>query len=157
MIADTITAKIGDALKAKDELRLSVLRMLSSALNYEKIAKQHDLAEQEEIAVVRREVKKRNDSIDSLKNALGKQTSAGGDSEINVRIEKDQKEIDILKEYLPTEMDETELQKLVDDAISEIGATGISDMGRVIGIVMGKAAGRVEGGKVSQAVKNKLV
>ncbi|KKQ25903.1 MAG: GatB/YqeY domain-containing protein [Candidatus Woesebacteria bacterium GW2011_GWA1_37_8] len=157
MIADTITAKIGDALKAKDELRLSVLRMLSSALNYEKIAKQHDLNEQEEIAVVRREAKKRNDSIDSLKNALGKQTSAGGDSEINVRIEKDQKEIDILKEYLPAEMDETELQKLVDDAISETGATSISDMGRVIGIVMGKAAGRVEGGKVSQAVKNKLV
>jgi len=54
-------------------------------------------------------------------------------------------------------MDETELQKLVDDAISETGATSISDMGRVIGIVMGKAAGRVEGGKVSQAVKNKLV
>ena len=103
------------------------------------------------------EAKKRNDSIDSLKNALGKQTSAGGDSEINVRIEKDQKEIDILKEYLPAEMDETELQKLVDDAISETGATSISDMGRVIGIVMGKAAGRVEGGKVSQAVKNKLV
>lgn len=143
-------------MKAHDDVRLTTFRMLSSALNYEKIAKQHDLTEQEEIAVVRREVKKRSDSIESLKNAIGKTTSAGGDGEINLRIEKDRKEIEILKEFLPAEMDEGELEKLVDDAISGSGASAISDMGKVIGLVMGKTQGRVEGSRVSQMVKSKL-
>ena len=69
MIADTITQKIGEVMKAKDEIRLSTLRMLSSALNYEKIDKQHTLSEEEELEVVRREAKKRRDAIEAYKKA----------------------------------------------------------------------------------------
>ena len=69
MITDTISQKIAEAMKAKDEIRLSTLRMLSSALNYEFIAKQHKLSEEEEIAVVRKEVKKRTDAIEAYKKA----------------------------------------------------------------------------------------
>lgn len=69
MIADTITQKIGEALKAHDEIRLSTLRMLSSALNYEFIAKQHKLSEEEELVVVRREAKKRKEAIEAYEKA----------------------------------------------------------------------------------------
>lgn len=155
MIADTITQKIGEALKARDEIQLSTFRMLSSALNYEKIAKQHELTDQEEIAVVRREVKKRNDAIDALRQALGKLTSHSA-SEIEDRINKENAEIEVLKKFLPPEMEEAELQRIVDETITETGAASIGDMGRVIGTVMGKLAGRVDGGRVSQMVKSKL-
>src|SRR3989344_3512768 len=103
MIADTITQKIGEAMKAKDEIRLSTLRMLSSALNYEKIAKQHDLSVEEELAVVRREVKKRIDAIDYFRQAQGKLTTST-EEELKAKKEREEKELEILKEYLPRQM-----------------------------------------------------
>ena len=69
MISDTITQKIAEAMKKRDEIRLSTLRLLSSALNYEKIAKQHDLSEEEELGVVRREAKKRKDAVEAYEKA----------------------------------------------------------------------------------------
>jgi hypothetical protein len=156
MIANTITQKIGEALKAHEELELSVYRMLSSALNYEKIAKQHELSEEEEIVVVRREVKKRADSIESLKSALGKKTTAGGDTEIHSRIKKDEDEINILKEFLPPEMPDAELEKIVDDAISQTGASQLSDMGKVMSVVIPKVSGKASGQRISELVKSKL-
>lgn len=155
MIADTITKQIGEAMKARDEIRLSTLRMLSSALNYEKIAKQHDLSELEEIAVVRKEVKKRQDAIEALRQAQGKLTGHT-EEEINEKIKKEENERSILKEYLPAEIEDSELEKVVDEAIASTGATVVSDMGKVIGVVMGKLAGKVDGSRVSLMVKNKL-
>lgn len=156
MISDSITKLIGESMKAGDQLRLSTLRMLSSALNYEKIAKQHDLSELEETFVVRREIKKINDSIDSLKSAIGKNTSAGGDGEINLRIKKAESEIEILKEFLPAEMDESELINIIDSAIEQTQAKQMSDMGKVMGIVSAKVAGRADGKRISDIVKSKL-
>lgn len=145
MIAATITQKIGEALKAKDEIRLSTLRMLSSALNYAKIAKMHDLSDEEELVVVRAEAKKRSDAIEAYDKAGAKD-----------RADKERQELAILKEYLPAELPEEELAKMVDDAIKETGATSMKDMGRVISTVMSKAGGRAEGGKVAALVKGKL-
>lgn len=145
MIVNNITKQIAESLKAHDEVRLSTLRMLSSALNYEKIAKQHDLSEQEEIAVVRREVKKRKDAVEAYEKAGALE-----------RADKERSEIEVLNQYLPPEMDETELEKVVDDAILQSGAKAISDMGKVIGIVMGRTQGQVDGARVSMLVKKKL-
>ncbi len=145
MIADKIQQMIGEAMKAHDEIRLSTLRLLSSAFNYEFIAKQHKLSEEEELAVVRREAKKRKEAIEAYKKA--------GATE---RAEKEKKELVILQEFLPPEMSDEELVKLVDQTISETGAKTMADMGKVIGAVMGKTSGRVEGGRVSELVKNKL-
>jgi uncharacterized protein YqeY len=145
MISDTITQKIGDALKAKDEIRLSTLRLLSSALNYEKIAKQHDLSEEEELVVVRREAGKRRDAIQAYEKA-------GADE----RAEKEQKELEILQEFLPKQMSDSELGKLVEEAISQAGAISVADMGKVIGIVMAKAKGSAEGARVAEMVKQKF-
>lgn len=89
MITDTISQKIGEALKAHDEIRLSTLRLLSSSLNYEFIALQHKLSEEEELVVVRREAKKRKEAIE-IYEKVGEKN----------RAEKEKKELSILQEYL---------------------------------------------------------
>jgi uncharacterized protein len=149
MITDTITKQIGEAMKARDEVRLSTLRMLSSALNYEKIAKQHDLSQEEEVAVVKREAKKRKDAIEAYEKV-------GDGDGIKDRIEREKSELEILKEYLPEELGDNELQILVEEAIEETGAESVKDMGKVIGMVMEKAKGRADGGRVAQIAKTKL-
>ena len=145
MITDTISAKIMEAMKAHDEVRLSTLKLLSSALNYEKIEKMHDLSDEEELAVVMREAKQRRDSIEAYEKA--------GASD---RAEKEKAELKILEEYLPAQMSDEELEGLVTQAISETGAHGMSDMGKVIGAVMAKASGKVDGSRVANAAKAKL-
>lgn len=162
MISDKITAQIGEALKAKDKIRLSTLRLLASALNYEFIAKQHKLSEEEELVVVRREAKKRKDAIEALRQVLRPRVQdrvapgSGREEDIKERIEREQKELAILEEYLPKQMADEELAKLVEEAIAQTGASSMADIGRVMGAVMGKVKGRAEGGRVAELVKGKL-
>lgn len=155
MIAATITQKIAEALKSRDEIRLSTLRMLSSALNYENIAKQHELSEEEEFVVVKREAKKRTDAIESLKSAQNKLSTSSPEHLIK-RLQQEEKELAILKEYLPEQLNDNELEKLVSESLTETGVKTIQEMGKVIGMVMAKAKGRADGGKVAVLVKNKL-
>ncbi len=145
MIAETITQKIAEAMKAKDEIKVSTLRLLSSALNYEFIAKQHPLSEEEELGVVRREAKKRKEAIEAYEKAGAQE-----------RADKEKKELEILSEYLPQQMSDEEVEKIVDEAITQTGAKTIADMGKVMGAAVGKAAGRAEGGKISEIVRRKL-
>lgn len=145
MIADTINKKIAEALKAHDEVRLSTLRLLSSALNYEFIAKQHKLNEEQELVVVRREGKKRKEAIEAYEKAGAKE-----------RADKEKKELAILAEFLPAEMTEEEIIRLVNEAMRQTGAKTLAEMGKVIGLVMAKAKGRADGGKVAELVRSKL-
>ena len=145
MIKDNITKMIGEAMKAHDELRLMTLRMLSSALNYEFIALQHSLNSEEEIKVVKKEAKMRKDAIEAYEKAGAKD-----------RADKERQELEILKEFMPEEMGDEELNQLVSNAINQLGAKTLSDMGKVIGMVMDKSGGRADGGKVAQLVKAKL-
>mgnify|MGYP000865101668 CR=1 FL=1 len=144
MITQDLQQKIAEAMKAHDEVKTSTLRLLSSAFNYEKIAKQHDLTEEEELAVVRREVKQRRDSIEAYDKADRPDLS-----------EKEKVELVILQEFLPPEMSDEDLTKIVDEAMNIIKPTGMQDMGKVIGFVKGKAP-NADGGKVAQMVKSKL-
>ncbi len=155
MISAEITKKIGEAMKARDAIRLSTLRMLSSTLNYEKIAKQHDLTSDEELIVVKKEAKKRTDAIEALTGALDKQTSTSPE-EIRKRIEKEETELKILKEYLPEEMGEGELNDLVSETIKQMNATGIAEMGKVIGAVKAKAGMRADGSVIAKLVREAL-
>jgi uncharacterized protein len=150
MISQNIQKLIGEAMKARDEVRLSTLRMLSSALNYEKINKQSELTEDEELAVIRKQAKQRNDSIESYQKLKDSQSPG-----IQERIQREMAGLKILKEFLPPEMGEEELSDLVDGAISEMGAVSMADMGKVIGAVKSKASG-VEGGRIAEIVKQKL-
>jgi uncharacterized protein len=145
MIAPTIQAKLALAMKARDDVRLSTLRMLSSAINYEKIAKQHELTEDEEIAVVRREVKKRTDAIAAY-------TSAKAETKAQMEAQ----ERDILKEFLPPEMEEGQLAQIIKDVITETSASGMKDMGKVIAEVKNKVGSAADGSTIAAKVKELL-
>ena len=146
MITDTLQKQINVAMKARDQVKLSTLKMLSSALSYEKISKQHDLSEEEELSIVRSEAKKRRDAIEAYTKA-----------NMADRAEKEKAELSILEAYLPAQMDESELLKIVDEVIAETNASGPSDMGRVIGTVVAKTKGMADGSRVSALVKEKLI
>lgn len=151
MIKSNINKQIGDALKAHDELRLTTLRGFSSALNYEFINKQHELSSDEEITVVRREIKKRKDTVETYKALLEKDPV-----HVQEKIDKELAEVKILEEYLPPEMDSSVLQAIVEDAIKELGASSIKDMGKVMGIVKAKTGNAVDGSRLAELVKTKL-
>jgi len=131
-------------MKAHDEVRLSTLRLLSSAFNYERIEKQHELTDEEETAVIRKEAKQRKDSIDAYNKA--------GRSDLS---DSEKAELDILQEFLPPEMSDEDLAKLVDQAIIATGAKNLSEMGMVIGKVKSFAS-NADGGKIAEIVKSKL-
>jgi len=144
MITDKLQGLIGEAMKARDEVRLSTLRLLSSALNYEKIEKQHDLSEEEEMVVIRKQAKQRKDSIESYKNAGA-----------NDKADKEEAELKILQEFLPPEMSEDEIKKIVDEVFTETGASSMADMGKVMGAVKAKAPS-ADGSLVANLVRAKL-
>lgn len=145
MISQNIQAQIREAMKARDAVRLSTLKLLSAELHNEWIAKQHELSEEEELAVVRREVKKRKEMIE-ICNRSGKPERA--------RSERD--ELAILQEFLPAEMDDAELEEIVKATLSETGASSMSQMGKVVGIVKSKVGGRADGARIADMVRAKL-
>lgn len=143
--------QIGDAMKAHDAVRVSTLRGLSAELKNAKInvfdpnaTEQRELTETEEIAVVRKEAKKRKEAIEMY-------TKAGA----NDQAENEKAELAILQEYLPAEVTEEEISKLVEESVSETGATGMQDMGKVIALVKSKNP-NVDGSVVANLVKAKL-
>lgn len=146
MIADTLQQQIGDAMKAHDEIRLSTLRMLKSAFNYERIEKQHDLSDEEELVVVAREAKKRKEAIEAYKNAKAED-----------KAKQEEEELKVLEEFLPEQMGDDELMKIVEEAVKNLNASGIQDMGKVIGFVKSKTGSSAEGSRIAEMVKSKLV
>lgn len=145
MIKDSLQERIKEALKSKDAIRASTLRLLLSGLNYELIAKQHGLSEEEELAVVRRQLKQREEAVESYEKG-GRPESA----------KKERQEAEILKEFLPAQLSEQEVSELVDRLIGELGASGTQDFGKVMSAVMAKTAGRADGKVVAEIVKQEL-
>jgi hypothetical protein len=145
MISGTINRKIIEAMKAKDRVKLSTLKMLSSALHNAEIDKRGNLTEEEELVIVRREAKKRKDAIEAYQKA----------DRVDLA-EKEKEELKILQEFLPKELGDEELEKLVDDSIKEVNAKGMADIGKVMGKVMAKVSGRADGKRVSDMVRKKL-
>ncbi|MBV8143032.1 MAG: GatB/YqeY domain-containing protein [Verrucomicrobia bacterium] len=147
-IQEEIDADLKDAMRSKQAERLSVLRMVKSALTNAAIEKHGaagGLGDSEAVGVIRKQVKQRLDSIESFEK--------GGRPEL---ADKERKEIEFLAEYLPKPLDENEIADLVKDAIGEARATSRAQLGAVMKIATEKAAGRVEGKKLSQAVQKAL-
>lgn len=142
MIKENLQHQIQEAMKAGDQIRVSTLKLLSSALHNEEIAKQRNLTDEEEIQVVRRQLKQRDEAAE----AYGK----GGRVEL---ANKEKQEAEILKEFLPQQMSEEELSIIVEQVIAE---TGGGDFGRVMGAIMKEVGGKADGGVVSEIVKQKL-
>ena len=148
MLKDTIQEDLKTAMIAKDELALSTIRMLKSALQYFEIQKGgagYSATDEDVLEVVSKEIKKRRESIEAYKNA-GRTESA----------EKETTEMNILQKYLPEQMSEDEVRKLIDEAIVKTGATQMSDMGKVMGMLSAQTKGKADGSLVSSIVKEKL-
>jgi len=132
-----------DAMKAKDSVALDSIRAVISELKKQDVKKVW--ADEEIHAVIQKAVKQRKDSIESFVN--------GGRPELAVNEEA---QIKVLEKFLPAQMGEAEITKLVEEAIAATGAAGAKEMGKVMGWLMPKVKGKADGGVVNQIVKAKL-
>lgn len=140
--------ELKQSMLARDELKTSVLRMLLSTINYletQKGGAGYEATEEDVMASIQKEAKQRRDSIEEFTKA-GRQELA----------DKEKKELELLQKYLPEQLSEEEIKKLVGEAISTIGASSISDMGRLMGALMPKIKGKADGNLVSKIVREKL-
>ncbi|ACL70024.1 GatB/YqeY domain-containing protein [Halothermothrix orenii] len=133
------------AMKEKDKMKLSVIRMARAAIKNVEINKRKDLSDDEVVEVLAKEVKQRRESIEEYKKA-GKE---------NVVKDLD-KEIEILSKYLPEQLTKEEIEKIVDEVISEVNAESMKDMGKVMQIIMPRIRGRADGKVVNNIVRKKL-
>ncbi len=147
-IPEQIDSDLKDAMRAKDAARLAVLRMLKSALKYSAIQAGGAAAVLDDAAaiqVIRKQVKQRQDSIESFEK--------GGRAELAA---KEKAEIDVLNSYLPQQMSAEEITSVVRAAIAEVNATSKAQMGAVIKAAQAKISGRADGKTVSQEVQRQL-
>jgi uncharacterized protein YqeY len=148
MTKKDLQAHLKESMIARNELRTSVLRMLISAINYYEINKGgagYEANEDDILSVIGSQAKQRKDSIEQFNNA--------GRSDLS---EKEIKELEILQAYLPAQMSEEEIEKLVKEAVLQTGASSISDIGKVMGVLVSKTKGKADGGMVSNLVKKAL-
>ncbi len=134
-----------EATKAKDRFRLSVIRLLRAELQNSAIAKKASLDPQEELTVLSREVKRRQEALNDYERS-GRQDL----------VDDLKKEIMILEKYLPEQLGEAELEKLIRNAVAESGAKNKKEMGMVMGLLMPQIKGRADGGTVRKIVEKIL-
>jgi len=145
-LQERIDADLKDAMRAKDAGKLAVLRMLKSALKYAAIEKPDGVLDDAAATqVIRKQVKQRQDSIESFEK--------GGRPELAA---KEKEELELLNTYLPKGLSAEELATLVRDAIAEVGATSKAQMGAVMKVVQTNAAGRADGKTLSTEVQRQL-
>lgn len=144
-VADRLTAQIKEALKAGDRIRLATLRLLAAAVKNREVELGHELAEDELVEVAGREVKRRKEAAEAF--------DGGGRPEL---AEKERAEQAILEAYLPEQLSDQDLERVIDQAIAATGASGPGDVGKVMGHVMAAHKGRVDGGAVNRLVRERL-
>lgn len=144
-LAETIHEDLVSAMKTQDKFKLSTLRMLQSALQLEKISKKHDLSDEEVMAVIKKQVKVRKDSMEEYLSYNR------NDLADNLK-----EEIAILSKYLPEELSEEELNQIIDSVFEELQPQSMKDMGGVMKMVSERVGARADLGTVSKLVKEKL-
>ena len=145
MLEQRIENDMKEALKAKQETRLSTLRFLRAALKNARIEKMKDLTDDDVIAVIKKQAKQRNESIEEFKKANRPDLA-----------EKEANELEILKVYLPQELGADQVRAIVKDVITETKASSIKDMGLVMKEAMARAKGAADGKALSAIVKEEL-
>jgi hypothetical protein len=130
------------AAKSKDKIRLSVIRLMKTALHNKEISLMRPLQEAEILQVISSMIKQRRDSIE--------QFAKGGRTDL---VEKEETELKILQEFMPAQMSDEDMDRLIQEAIREAGAVSIKDMGKVMKILMPKIAGQADGKTVGEKVK----
>lgn len=142
---DKVKSDLLASMKEQDKFKLGVLRMLKSALQMEQINVGHDLTDEETLNVIRREVKKRNSSIQEYEK-FGKIDT----------VQDLKHEVEILEYYLPAMLSDEEVEKIIDEVIETFENPDIKSMGKIISLVKEKTNGNADMGKVSAIVKGKL-
>ncbi|MAF80209.1 glutamyl-tRNA amidotransferase [bacterium] len=150
MTKEKIQQDLKEALKGDDTKRRDTLRLLLSAIQNEEIGKKgkekdEELSEEEVIGVLQKEAKKRKESIEAY--------TKGDRPDL---VEKEEEELKIIEKYLPEEMGEEEVAKIVDEAVQTVNPESMKDFGKVMGEVMKRTKGRADNSKVSKLVKEKL-
>lgn len=133
------------AMRARDAETRDAIRYVLSAVKNAEIEKRSELTADEEIKLIRSQVKQRQDSIEQFRS--------GGRDDLAA---KEESQVKILEKYLPQQMSDDELVEFVRQGIAEVGAEGPKDMGKVMGALSGKADGRVDGRRLSSAVRDAL-
>ena len=146
-IKDLLTEDMKQAMKDKEsgKLRLSVIRMARANIKNIEIDEKRELNDDEVLAVLMKEVKMRQDSLEEF-------TKAGREE----LVEQAKREIAILRKYLPEQLSDEELKALVEEAVAETGAAGPKDMGKVMAALMPKTRGRADGKRINTMVRELL-
>ena len=136
---------LGNALRSKDELRKTTLRLALAAIHNAEIAKGSELSEEEVVVVIAKQVKQRRESI--------AQFDQGGRQDL---VAQEQKELEILLEYMPPQLSEEEIRSRANEAIEQVGAASPAQMGDVMRVLMPQLKGKADGQVVSRIVKDIL-
>ena len=144
-LKDQITEDMKAAMRAKDQPRLSAVRLLLAAMKQKEVDERVELADADVLAIIEKMIKQRRESIAQYESA-GRKDLAG----------VEQFELKVLSESLPQQLSETEIAEAIGAALAESGAAGVKDMGKVMALLKPRLAGRADMGKVSGLVKARL-
>jgi uncharacterized protein YqeY len=145
MLKSQIEQEVKEALKAGEQTRLSVLRLLLAAIKNEEINKNKELTQEEEIAIVSRQVKQRREAAEAYRKGNREDLA-----------QKEEAEIEILNNYLPQQLTEAKVREIVHEVIEALPETDKGNFGKVMGQVMGRVKGKADGNLVAKVVKEML-
>ncbi len=144
-LKERLKADMKEAMKAKDKIKLSTIRMINSLIKNAEIEKRGELTDEEIIQLLMKYAKQRKESIEMYEK--------GGRQDL---VEKEKAELAVVESYLPKQMSEEEIREIVKQTIEEVGASSVKDMGKVMKAVMPKVKGRADGSVVNRIVKELL-
>lgn len=144
-LVERVRQDLTAAMKADDKVRVSTLRLLLAALHNGEIELRRELGDEDVVRIVRKEIKQRLESI--------REFERGGRADL---VQNEEQELAILREYAPKLMEEEEIEKYVNEAITEVGASEPKDLGRVMSVLMPRLAGKADGAVVNRIVREKL-
>ena len=144
-LQNEISSALKDAMRAKDEAKLSSLRLVLTAIKKREKEVRRSLEDQEVISVISTQIKQRRESIDQFRKAGREDLAKAEESELQV-----------LQAYMPEQVSEEEMSQALDEVIAEVGAVSMKDMGKVMKAAMAKLAGRADGRAINEMVKAKL-
>jgi len=144
-LQEQISAALKDAMRARDEAKMSTLRLVLTAIKKREKEARSLLEDQEVISVITSQIKQRRESIEQYRQA-GREDLA----------QTEENELQILQGYMPEQVSEEEISNTLDEIIAEVGAVSMKDMGKVMKAAMAKLAGKAEGGAINAMVKAKL-
>ena len=142
---ERILSDLVSAMKSKDKETLSVLRMVKGAIQLEEINKKQELNDEDVITVLSKQIKTRKESIVEFEKA--------GRTDL---VEQTSKEVEILSKYMPEQLSEEEINKIIEEAFAEVNPTAQSDMGKIMKVVTPKVKGKADMGLVSKIIREKL-